>query len=135
MCPRIGEAPCEINAQDHRGNKTIPDTKRAQPSFRRGRAVARRRVPDAGAAARAAAAGRARARSPGGRHRQRGVLCGARLAVTKVARSLQELGDLRTALSKAQRQAAAEAERLRLQQLREKRERELFALTVGPVTP
>jgi DNA-nicking Smr family endonuclease len=54
--------------------------------------------------------------------------------MTKVARSLQELGDLRAALLKAQHRAAAEAGRLRLQRLREKRERELFALTVGPVT-
>ena len=54
--------------------------------------------------------------------------------MTKVARSLQELGDLRAALLKAQHRAAAEAERLRLQHVREKRERELFAVTVGPVT-
>lgn len=54
--------------------------------------------------------------------------------MTKVGRSLQDLGRLRTALVKAQRKAAEDAERALLQQLREKRERELFAIAVGPVT-
>jgi len=54
--------------------------------------------------------------------------------VTKPARSLQDLGALRAALLHAQHKAAEQAEQLRLQQLREKRERDLFAASVGPVT-
>jgi DNA-nicking Smr family endonuclease len=54
--------------------------------------------------------------------------------VSKAARSLQDLGALRAAVLQAQHKAAEQAEQLRLQQLREKRERELFAASVGPVT-
>ena len=50
-------------------------------------------------------------------------------------RSLQDLAELRDALRRSQREAAEHAERMRQQRLREKRERELFALSVGKVTP
>jgi DNA-nicking Smr family endonuclease len=49
------------------------------------------------------------------------------------ARSLQDLADLKAALQQAQREAEALAARQRETALREKRERELFATSVGPV--
>jgi DNA-nicking Smr family endonuclease len=51
----------------------------------------------------------------------------------KKARSLQDLGGLKAALLQAQREAEALAARQREAALRDKRERELFATTVGPV--
>jgi DNA-nicking Smr family endonuclease len=51
------------------------------------------------------------------------------------ARSLQDLRALRDAMAAARRQAVDEAERLRLKRAREQRERDLFAIAVGPVTP
>ena len=53
----------------------------------------------------------------------------------KKARSLQDLGGLKAALLQAQREAEALAARQREAALRDKRERELFATTVGPVQP
>jgi len=51
------------------------------------------------------------------------------------ARSLAELGALKTALLQAQRDAAEQAARERERAAREKLERELFATTVGRVQP
>jgi DNA-nicking Smr family endonuclease len=48
---------------------------------------------------------------------------------------LHELGALKRDLQRAHREAADEAARQREQAARERRERELFALTVGPVVP
>lgn len=51
------------------------------------------------------------------------------------ARTLGELGAIRHALQRARRDAAEAAQRERERLAREQRERDLFALTVGPVTP
>jgi len=53
----------------------------------------------------------------------------------KKARSLQELADIKTALQHAQREAEALAARKREAALRDQRERELFATSVGQVQP
>ena len=50
-------------------------------------------------------------------------------------RTLSELGALRKALAQVRHDAAAEASRELEQRAREQRERNLFALTVGPVVP
>ncbi|MEO8154033.1 MAG: Smr/MutS family protein [Rhizobacter sp.] len=51
------------------------------------------------------------------------------------ARSLQELADIKKALQLAQRQAEERAAQQKEAELRKKRERELFATTVGRVQP
>ncbi len=51
------------------------------------------------------------------------------------ARTLSELGAIRSALRQAQREALAAAQREREQQARALRERNLFALSVGAVVP
>jgi DNA-nicking Smr family endonuclease len=51
------------------------------------------------------------------------------------ARALAELGAIRHALQRARRDAAEAAQHKRERLAREQRERNLFALTVGPVTP
>ncbi len=51
------------------------------------------------------------------------------------ARGLHELAEMKAALQRAQREAEAQAARLKELQLKEQRERELFATTVGKVQP
>ena len=112
----------------------------AQPSVGRGRAVARRRVPDADAEERARAGRRARARPPGGRpaaasSRSPSGACCDGAPIKGRARS-HELAALRAAAARAAARAPRRARPPSASRPpRERRERDLFADAVGPVVP